>query len=101
MKKRKYEFDRPKIRIALRDIHPTFRKTNSLHVLKRYRAIRAFVNKAEKLEPLTVLPHETKSGKYRLMDGHLRYQVLKDFGRREAECVVEAAMKQGRIIWAK
>lgn len=61
-----------------------------------YGAIRASSKEVGMIEPLMVHPHRASTGKYILVDGHLRYFALKELGETEAECVVsEGSLRTG------
>jgi ParB-like chromosome segregation protein Spo0J len=80
-------FEMRKLRLALADILPV-RQVKEPNNLKRYRTIRASIKVVGLIEPLMVFPHKAGPGKYILLDGHLRYSVLKELGHTEAECLV-------------
>jgi ParB-like chromosome segregation protein Spo0J len=87
MSEMKLGFEMHRIRLALTDILPV-RQFKDLHNIKRYRTIRASIKEVGLIEPLMVYPHKAGPGKYILLDGHLRYSVLKELGHAETECLV-------------
>ena len=52
----------------------------------KYKTVEASVREVGIIEPLVV--HPQKGGKYLLLDGHVRLQVLRDLGRTEVLCLV-------------
>ena len=83
----KLGFEMRRIRLALADIIPV-RQLKDPHNIKRYRTIRASIKEVGLIEPLIVHPHKAESGKYLLLDGHLRCLALKELGQTDAECLV-------------
>jgi hypothetical protein len=59
------------------------RKTSS-----RYKRIEASVRAVGIIEPLVVFPEPGKTGKYVLLDGHVRLEILRDLGTTEVTCLV-------------
>ena len=58
---------------------------------EKYRRIQTSIAEVGVIEPLMVYPHTGKrgrNGQYFLLDGHLRYEVLRDLGRKETFCLV-------------
>lgn len=80
-------FEMRRIRLALADILPV-RQVKDPYNIKRYRTIRASIKEVGLIEPLMVYPFKAGPGKYLLLDGHLRYSVLKELGQIEAECLI-------------
>ncbi|MGN6644537.1 MAG: plasmid partitioning protein RepB C-terminal domain-containing protein [Verrucomicrobiota bacterium] len=88
MSEMKLAFEMRRIRLALADILPVRQFKDPQNNIKRYRTIRASIKEVGLIEPLMVYPQKGASGKYLLLDGHLRYFVLKELGQGEAECLV-------------
>ena len=63
------------------------RSVENARDLKRYRAILASVREVGMVEPLVVHPQQNEPGTY-LVDGHMRYLVLKELGKTTVECIV-------------
>jgi ParB-like chromosome segregation protein Spo0J len=78
MSEMKLGFEMQRVRLALTDITPV-RQFKDLHNIKRYRIIRASIKEVGLIEPLIVYPQKGGTGKYFLLDGRLRYSVLKDW----------------------
>lgn len=55
---------------------------------RKYSQIAASVREIGIVEPLVVAPDRNASGKYLLLDGHLRLEVLKEQGEADAICLV-------------
>ena len=85
-------FEKKTVTLPLARILPT--RTVSREVLKtpKYRSILASVRKIGLIEPLAVFPERgDKNGSqphYILLDGHLRFQALKEVGAVEAVCLI-------------
>jgi len=88
MSEMKVGFEMQRMRLALADILPVRQVKDPQINIKRYRTIRASIKEVGLIEPLMVFPHRAGPGKYLLLDGHLRYFVLKELGHTEAECLV-------------
>jgi len=84
----KIDFDLKTIRLPLDVIVPVRKIRNPDKTIRRYQTIVASVKELGLIEPLMVFPQKDKSGYYLLMDGHLRYNALKDLGIDEADCIV-------------
>ena len=84
----KIDFDLKTIRLPLDVIVPVRKIRNPDKTIRRYQTIVASVKELGLIEPLMVFPQKNKSGYYLLMDGHLRYNALKDLGIDEADCIV-------------
>jgi hypothetical protein len=59
--------------------------TKSSH---KYRQIAASIREIGLVEPPVVIPDEKDPGRYLLLDGHLRIEVLRDLGESEVECML-------------
>jgi ParB-like chromosome segregation protein Spo0J len=57
---------------------------------QKYHQILSSVREVGIIEPLIVFPQNGKSGKYILLDGHVRLEVLKDLGQSHAPCLIAA-----------
>jgi len=62
--------------------NPNRMDESRLSALRRVIAEKGFV------QPLLVRPHPEKKGGYEILDGAHRFRVLRELGRKEAECVV-------------
>lgn len=76
------------ITLPLDAILPIRTIKSSDHAFGKYRAIVASIKEVGVIEPLVVHPQGEKSGKYTLLDGHLRLRALQDLGQTETLCIV-------------
>jgi hypothetical protein len=67
---------------ALRPVTDAVRKT------RKYSQIVASVREIGMVEPLVIAPDRKAKGKYLVLDGHLRLEVLKELGETDAVCLV-------------
>ncbi|MFC6647277.1 plasmid partitioning protein RepB C-terminal domain-containing protein [Granulicella cerasi] len=74
------------VSIPLIQIEPQIVVTKEMRSSDTFRQISASVKEIGLIEPLAVFPRPGKS--YLLLDGHLRYEVLKHNGRKEAKCLL-------------
>jgi len=81
-------FEMKKVRLALAEILPVRLIKDPQNNIKRYRTIRASIKEVGMIEPLVVHPQKGGTGKYLLLDGHLRLFALKELGHAEAECII-------------
>jgi hypothetical protein len=84
----KIDFDLKKIRLPLEVILPVRKVKNPHKTIRRYETIVASIKEIGLIEPLMVFPQKNQTGLYLLMDGHLRYHVLKELGAKEADCII-------------
>ncbi|MCL4750455.1 MAG: ParB N-terminal domain-containing protein [Myxococcales bacterium] len=76
------------ISLPLDSILPSEALKPGLKSSPRYKMIAASVREAGIIEPLVVYPQLGKTGKYMLLDGHVRLEVLRDLGHTDAVCLV-------------
>ena len=81
-------FEPESVSIAVRDILPLKNVPASTRNSRKYRQIAAAIRKAGIAQPPVVVRHATFEGKYLLLEGHLRIEVLKDLGVDEVTCLV-------------
>ena len=81
-------FEMKRIKLPLGDILPARVVKDPQANIKRYRTIRASIKEVGMIEPLVVYPPKGASGKYLLLDGHLRLIALKELEYTEAECII-------------
>jgi len=55
---------------------------------RKYRRIEASIRQIGVIEPIVVFPQNGRNGRYLIVDGHLRYAVLKDMGEEEVFCLI-------------
>lgn len=75
-------------RIALGDLVPLRPVTDAVRRTRKYSQIVASVREIGMVEPLVVAPDRRIPGKYVLLDGHLRLEVLRELGESDALCLV-------------
>lgn len=68
--------------LPLRKIEPSIKKT------KKYRQISASISEVGVIEHLIVHAQESMPGKFMLLDGHLRLEVLRDLGHKNVYCLL-------------
>jgi ParB-like chromosome segregation protein Spo0J len=76
------------VTLPLGNIVPTRQVTPGIRLSVKYKQIAASVAEVGVIEPLVVYPMNGAAGKYVLLDGHLRLDVLKQNGATEARCIV-------------
>ena len=64
-------------RIALADLSPLRPVTDAVRRTRKYSQIVASVRESGMVEPLVVAPDRGTKGKFLVLDGHLRLEVLK------------------------
>jgi len=74
--------------IQLGDILPVRQIKDTDRDLNRYKTIAASIREIGLLEPLVVYPQPKTKGKYILLDGHTRIDILKSFEIKEALCII-------------
>jgi hypothetical protein len=74
--------------IELSDILPVKQLQMRVKKTKKYLQIAASIREVGIIEPPVVVRDRHKRGKFLLLDGHLRIEVLKDFGTQGANCLV-------------
>ncbi len=79
-------FEMDPVPVRLDHLLPTKPFQESTKATSRYKAIAASVREVGVVEPLIV--YRQKGGKYLLLDGHARVQVLRDLGQKEVLCLV-------------
>lgn len=73
----------PLVKILLmRRPDETVRKT------EKYRRIEASIRELGLIEPLVVFPQPKSDGGYILLDGHIRFMILKDLGAAAVKCLI-------------
>ena len=79
-------FDMQPVTVKLDDLLLTRPLDAAAKLTTKYKTVEASVREVGIIEPLVVFPQ--KGGKYLLLDGHARLQVLRDLGRAEVLCLV-------------
>lgn len=76
------------LRVALGDLNPLRPVTDAVRRTRKYSQIIASVREIGMVEPLMIAPDQKAVGKYLVLDGHLRLEVLKELGEVDALCLV-------------
>jgi hypothetical protein len=84
----KMAFQPKGLTLRLAQIVPTKRVTPGIRTSAKYKQIAASVVEVGIIEPLVVYPLRGETGKYVLLDGHIRLDVLRLNGADEARCIV-------------
>jgi hypothetical protein len=84
----KAAFEGTSMRIAIADIQPLRLVTPTVKGSVKYAQVIASIREVGIIEPPVVARDRSAPGKYLLLDGHLRLEVLKDLGTEEATCLV-------------
>ena len=81
-------FEPEAVTIAIRDILPLREVPSQVRKSRKYRQIEASIRKVGIAHPPNVARHATMKGRYLLLDGHIRIEVLKELGIGEVVCLV-------------
>src|SRR5205085_739447 len=76
------------LRVAIAQIQPLKLVSGAIKKTPRYAQIVASVREVGIVEPPVIARDTSEPGKYLLLDGHLRIDVLKDMGETEVTCLV-------------
>lgn len=87
-KKVRAAFSMEPVNVRLDHILPTRPFQEVVKQTSKYKTIAASVSEVGIIEPLVV--HPQKGGKYLLLDGHMRLQVLRDLEKEEVLCIVSS-----------
>jgi hypothetical protein len=81
-------FEPEGVLLQLVDILPVKQLGKRVKKTKKYSQISASIREIGIIEPPVVVREPRKGGKFLLLDGHLRIEVLKDLGSEEVMCLV-------------
>jgi hypothetical protein len=84
----KMAFEKAKLRIAIAQIQPLKLVSSAIKNTPKYIQIAAAIREVGLVEPPVVARDHSEPGKYLLLDGHLRIDVLKDMGQTDVICLV-------------
>ena len=84
----KQAFEETQLRIPIAQIQPLKLVTPAIKKTPKYLQIVASVREVGIVEPPVVARDRSDPGKYLLLDGHLRIDVLKDMGESEVTCLI-------------
>ena len=81
-------FETAVVRIALDRIQPLRTFSNKIRRSSKYAQIAASIAEVGIIEPPIVVRHPSERGRYLLLDGHLRVEVLRDSGEVDVSCLI-------------
>jgi ParB-like chromosome segregation protein Spo0J len=81
-------FEGTGLRIAIADIQPLKLVSSAVKQTPKYAQIAASIREVGIVEPPVVARDQNEPGKYLLLDGHLRIDVLKDMGETDVTCLI-------------
>lgn len=81
-------FEEARLRIAIDQIVPLKLVSSAIKKTPKYAQIAASIREVGLVEPPVVARDRGEPGKYLLLDGHLRIDVLKDIGQNEVTCLI-------------
>ncbi len=81
-------FERASLRIAFSDIQPLRLVSAVVKKTTKYAQIAASIKDVGIIEPPVVARDRSDHGKYLLLDGHLRVEILKEMGETAAVCLI-------------
>ena len=81
-------FEPNSVFVGLSDLLPVKTLQKSIKKTRKYRQITASIVEVGIIEPPVVARNGSKSGKYLILDGHLRIEILKDLGIEGVTCLV-------------
>jgi ParB-like chromosome segregation protein Spo0J len=81
-------FEEIKLCVAIANIQPLKLVSDAIKKTPKYAQIAASVREVGLVEPPVVARDRSDPGKYLLLDGHLRIEILKDIGRSDVTCLV-------------
>ena len=84
----KQAFEETRLRIPIAQIQPLKLVTPAIKKTPKYLQIVASIREVGIVEPPVVARDRSDPGKYLLLDGHLRIDVLKDMGESEVTCLI-------------
>jgi ParB-like chromosome segregation protein Spo0J len=84
----KMGFEETSVRIAIADIQPLRLVTSTIKKTPKYAQIAATIREVGIVEPPIVARDHSEPGKYLLLNGHLRIDILKDMGETDVVCLV-------------
>jgi S-adenosylmethionine/arginine decarboxylase-like enzyme len=81
-------FEQTGLRIAIGDIQPLKLVSDAVKKTQKYAQIAASIREIGVIEPPVVARDRSETGKFLLLDGHLRIDVLKVMGETEVACLI-------------
>jgi len=74
--------------IPVQDIQPLRPLGENIRASRKYAQIPASIREVGVIEPPVVAKDRSSPGKYLLLDGHIRLEILKEMGQTEASCII-------------
>ena len=90
MKKIKIAFNFEPLYLSPEQILVTKILPKHINTLKKYKQIRASINEIGIIEPLSITEQKGKNQPYILLDGHVRFEILKELGCTKIPCLISA-----------
>ena len=84
----KMAFEQVGAKISIADLQPLRAVTAAIKKTSKFAQIAASIREVGIIEPPVVARDRSEAGKYLLLDGHLRVEVLKDLGETEVACLI-------------
>ena len=84
----KMAFEQVGVKIPIADLQPLRAVTATIKETPKFAQIAASIREVGIIEPPVVARDRSEAGKYLLLDGHLRVEVLKDLGETEVACLI-------------
>jgi ParB-like chromosome segregation protein Spo0J len=84
----KMAFEETELRIAIANIQPLKLVSDALKRTPKYSQIAASIREVGIVEPPVVARDRSEPGKYLLLNGHLRIDVLKEMGETDVVCLI-------------
>jgi hypothetical protein len=84
----KMSFETVGLRLPIADINPLRPVTAAVKRTQKYTQIATSIQEVGIIEPPVVAHDRSNRGKYLLLDGHLRLEVLKELGATEVVCII-------------
>jgi ParB-like chromosome segregation protein Spo0J len=84
----KMAFEGEGLRIAIADIQPLKLVSEAIKKTPKFAQIAASIREVGIIEPPILARDQSDPGKYLLLDGHLRIDVLKDMGQTDVTCLI-------------
>lgn len=84
----KMAFEAESVRLPIADIQPLRIVTPSMKASRKYNQISVSIGEVGLVEPPVVARDRGSKGKYLLLDGHLRIEILKDLGEADVLCLI-------------
>lgn len=81
-------FENSTLRISLADINPLRELRPTIRKTKKYLQIAASIVEVGIIEPPVVVPDPHAKGQFRLLDGHIRIDILGNQGANEVVCLI-------------